>query len=100
MRPVLTTTLLLALALALPAAQSNVTYRRVEGWAPAPGGTSWGQVPGMAIDGSGRLFVFRRGEPPVVELDVEGRVLKTWGEKAFIWPHGMRVDRDGYLWCS
>ena len=100
MRPVLTTTLLLALALALPAAQSNVTYRRVEGWAPAPGGTSWGQVPGMAIDGTGRLFVFRRGEPPVVELDAEGRVLKTWGEKAFIWPHGMRVDRDGYLWIT
>jgi hypothetical protein len=77
LRPGLTTTLLLALALALPAAQSNVTYRRVEGWAPAPGGTSWGQVQGMAIDGSGRLFVFRRGEPPVVELDGEGRVLKT-----------------------
>jgi hypothetical protein len=51
LRPVLTTTLLLTLALALPAAQSNVTYRRVEGWAPAPGGTSWGQVPGIRLEG-------------------------------------------------
>jgi hypothetical protein len=25
----------------------------------------------MAIDDTGRLFVFRRGEPPVVELDAE-----------------------------
>ena len=44
--------------------------------------------------------MFRRGEPPVVELDADGRVLKTWGANAFVWPHGIRVDRDGYLWVT
>jgi sugar lactone lactonase YvrE len=72
----------------------------VPGWAPAPGGTSWGQVPGLTIDATGRLFVFRRGEPPVVELDPDGHVLRMWGEQTFVWPHGIRVDRDGFLWIT
>jgi sugar lactone lactonase YvrE len=92
--------LAMAASVVLAAQSAPATYRRVEGWAPAPGGTSWGQVPGMAIDGTGRLFVFRRGEPPVVELDADGTVLKAWGEKAFVWPHGIRVDREGYLWIT
>lgn len=93
--------LLLALGLGLLAGQpSPPAYRLVPGWAPAPGATSWGQVPGLTIDATGRLFVFHRGEPPIVELDAEGRVLKTWGERTFVWPHGIRVDREGYLWIT
>src|SRR6187402_1237389 len=77
------------------------SYRLVPGWAPAPGGAkSWGQVPGLTIDSMGRIIVFRRQEPPIVELDSDGHVLKTWGENTFIWPHGMRVDRDGFLWIT
>jgi len=76
-------------------------YRLVPGWAPAPpGAASWGQVPGLTIDAAGRIIVFRRQEPPIVELDGDGRVLKTWGENTFVWPHGMRVDRDGFLWIT
>jgi len=75
-------------------------YTRVVGWAPPPGGTEWGQVPGMTIDAAGRLFVFRRAEPPIVELDADGKVLKTWGDGTFVWPHGIRVDRDGFLWIT
>jgi len=76
-------------------------YRLVPGWAPAPGGAaSWGQVPGLTIDAAGRIVVFRRQEPPIVELDSDGRVLKTWGGNTFTWPHGMRADRDGFLWIT
>ena len=92
---------IVVLALGATAAQSAASrYDLEKGWAPAPGGTNWGQVPGMAIDDTGRLFVFRREEPPVVELDAGGHVLKTWGSNAFVWPHGIRVDRDGYLWIT
>lgn len=90
----------LGLATGLEGQSQPATYRRVEGWAAAPPGVTWGQVPGMAIDAAGRLFVFHRGAPPVVELDADGQVLKTWGTGAFVWPHGVRVDRDGYLWIT
>jgi streptogramin lyase len=75
-------------------------YHLAPNWGALPAGMSWGEVPGIAIDRRGTIFAFHRGEPPVVELDANGRVLKTWGEKMFVWPHGIRVDRDGFLWIT
>jgi hypothetical protein len=54
----------------------------------------------MAIDANGRLFAFHRSEPPIVEMDSDGHILKQWGEKLFAWPHGIRVDRFGFLWIT
>ena len=75
-------------------------YRVVPGWGALPPGLRFGEVPGMTIDATGRVFAFTRSEPPVIEFDPAGTVLKTWGEKMFVWPHGIRVDRDGFLWIT
>jgi N-acyl-D-amino-acid deacylase len=75
-------------------------YQLVPKWGELPAGMTWGEVPGMTIDADGRLFAFNRAEPPIVELDANGKVLKTWGEKMFVWPHGIRVDRNGFLWIT
>jgi sugar lactone lactonase YvrE len=75
-------------------------YRLVANWGALPGGASWGEVPGMAIDARGRIYAFHRSDPPIVELDASGRILKMWGEKLFAWPHGIRVDRSGNLWIT
>jgi N-acyl-D-amino-acid deacylase len=75
-------------------------YRLVPNWAQLPANLQLGEVPGMTIDPSGRVFAFHRAEPPIVELDASGKVLKTWGEKMFVWPHGIRVDRNGFLWIT
>lgn len=79
---------------------ANPPYQLVPGWGVLPGGATWGEVPGMAIDADNRIFAFHRSEPPVVEMDADGKVLKTWGEKMFVWPHGIRVDRFGFLWIT
>ena len=75
-------------------------YRLVADWAKLPASLQLGEVPGMTIDATGRIFAFHRADPPVVELDASGNVLKTWGEKMFVWPHGIRVDRNGFLWIT
>jgi DNA-binding beta-propeller fold protein YncE len=96
-------TLLVAALASAPVLHSQAPaapYRLVPDWGQLPDGASWGQVPGMAIDKSGRIFAFRRGEPPIVELDRDGHVLKMWGEKLFVWPHGIRVDASGALWIT
>ncbi len=41
-----------------------------------------------------------RPEPPVLKLDPNGRLLKTWGSGMFDFPHGFAVDDDGNLWAS
>jgi len=94
--------LLAAFAAGVPSARpaADEPYKLVDGWGPLPSGMSWGEVPGMTIDASGRIFAFHRNEPPIVEFDPSGKVLKTWGAGMFVWPHGIRVDRDGFLWIT
>ena len=75
-------------------------YRLVPNWGTLPAGLQYGEVPGMTIDATGRVFAFTRAEPPIIEFDATGRVLKAWGGKMFVWPHGIRVDRDGFLWIT
>jgi N-acyl-D-amino-acid deacylase len=83
-----------------PADTDAGAYRLVPNWGTLPAGLQFGEVPGMAIDAAGRVLAFTRSEPPVIEFDPSGNVLKTWGEKMFVWPHGIRVDRNGFLWIT
>jgi sugar lactone lactonase YvrE len=75
-------------------------YTVVAGWGQLTAPLKWGEVPNVAIDPKGTVFVFTRTEPPVVELNAAGAVLKTWGQGMFVWPHGIRFDRDGNLWIT
>jgi DNA-binding beta-propeller fold protein YncE len=75
-------------------------YKGVPGWGQLASPLKWGEVPNVAIDPKGTVFVFTRSEPPVVELSAAGKVLKTWGQGMFVWPHGIRFDRDGNLWIT
>ena len=84
----------------LRAQTASPPYKLVPNWGVLPNGATWGEVPGMAIDANGRLFAFHRSEPPIVEMDRDGKILKQWGDKLFVWPHGIRVDRFGFLWIT
>lgn len=76
-------------------------YKAVPGWGQQlPNGMKWGETSGMAIDAKGTVFAFTRAEPPIVELSPAGQVLRTWGDKMFVWPHGIRFDRDGNMWLT
>lgn len=76
-------------------------YRAVPGWGQQlPAGMKWGETSGMAIDAKGTILAFTRAEPPIVELDAAGKVLRTWGDKMFVWPHSIRVDRAGNIWVT
>src|SRR5579872_7087790 len=76
-------------------------YKAVPGWGQQlPNGMKWGETSGMAIDAKGTVLAFTRAEPPVVELNADGKVTRTWGDKMFVWPHGIRVDREGNIWMT
>ena len=84
----------------LLAQTASPPYKLVPNWGVLPNGETWGETPGMAIDAAGRLFAFTRSEIPIVEMDTDGHILKRWGQNMFAWPHGMRVDRFGFLWIT
>ena len=87
-------------------------YRLVEGWPQLPDGVeAWGQTIGVEIDGDGNLWVFHRcfstscdrgreNVTPVLKFDPSGRLVDSWGEGMFIWPHGFFLDDDGNVWVT
>jgi streptogramin lyase len=95
-------TLLLFATVVSAAGQSSapLPYTLAEGWGRLPEGEAWGEVTGVEIDSRGTIIALRRSNPPFVELDRSGKVLKTWGNGMFVWPHGFRIDRDGNLWVT
>lgn len=93
--------LIAALVFTFPNLAADDAYRAVPGWGQQlPNGMKWGETSGMAIDAKGTILAFTRAEPPIVELNADGKVLRTWGDKMFVWPHGIRVDREGNIWVT
>jgi hypothetical protein len=68
-------------------------YKVVPGWGQLASPLKWGEVPNVAIDPKGTVFVFTRSEPPVVELNAAGKVLKTWTDRSRKRPKASRSPK-------
>jgi DNA-binding beta-propeller fold protein YncE len=95
-------------------------YKLVEGWPTLPAsmnGGRWGEVIRVHVARDGNIWVFHRcfnvvppgsatcvnrGEanPPVLQFDPSGRLLKSFGAGLFAYPHGFTIDGDENLWAS
>ncbi len=81
--------------------EGGFRYEFVEGWGRLPEGFRLGgEIPGVATDSQDRVYVFNRGEHPVVVFDRDGRFLGSWGEDAFSRPHGITITPDDIVWCT
>ncbi len=75
-------------------------YRVVENFAKLPDGWSLTDVASVAVDSKDRVYVFNRGDHPMVVLDREGNFLRSWGEGVFARAHGLHIDADDNLYCT
>ena len=83
-----------------PSSKSVPTYKVVAGWPESSSPIKLGQVSAVATDASDRVFVFHRGEPPVVVFDRDGKYLRSWGEGLVKKAHGLRIDREQNVWTT
>ena len=75
-------------------------YRVVENWAKLPEGWNLTDAASVAVDSKDRIYVFNRGEHPMVVFDREGNFLRSWGEGLFARAHGLHIDADDNLYCT
>src|SRR6201991_3182149 len=75
-------------------------YRVVENWAKLPDGWEFRDVAAVAVDSKDRVYVFNRGQHPMMVFDRDGNFLRSWGEGLFGRAHGIHVDSDDNLYCT
>lgn len=67
--------------------------------APAAG---WkiGYPSAVTMDDAGLIYVLQRGEEadPVLVLDREGKIVRSWGRGLYKIPHSIRIDPQGNIW--
>src|SRR5260221_10759694 len=80
-------------------------------------GGHWGEVIRVHVPRDGNIWIFHRcfntvpaghatcigrgdANPPILEFDPSGKLLKSFGVGLFAYPHGFTIDPDGNLWTS
>ena len=80
--------------------QSEHKYRVVENWAKLPDGWEFMDVGAVACDSNDRVYVFCRGEHPMIVFDREGNFITSWGEGVFKRAHGLHIDKHDHLYAT
>ena len=84
-------------------------YRTTRDWGELPAGMTWPAVTAVEPAPDGSIFVVQRcfenscagrSEPPILKYNKDGKLLTTFGQNLFVFPHGATVDRDGNLWVT
>lgn len=78
----------------------SFTFEVLEDWAKLPEDWYLKDVGGVGVDSRDRVYVFNRGNHPMIVLDSEGNVLSTWGEGIFTRPHGVTMGPDETIYCT
>ena len=92
-----------ALTVGLPpkALIASTSYQVVHGWPTLPEGFAFGQVAGVGVDSHNHVFVFHRGDHPIMCIGgATGEIIKFWGDGFFDIPHGLAVDSKDNVWVT
>lgn len=81
-------------------ATDDAGYRVVPHWPQLPDGYRFGQVSAVAPDGDGEVFVFHRGEHPIIVFGRDGKFRRSFGNDLIASAHGLRFDADGNAWTT
>jgi DNA-binding beta-propeller fold protein YncE len=75
-------------------------YEVDAGWGKLPEGWEYRDVAAVGVDSKDRVYVFNRGEHPMIVFDREGNFLRAWGEDLFTRAHGLHIGPDDMLYCT
>jgi sugar lactone lactonase YvrE len=79
--------------------EGSLRYELVEGWERLPAGWKHADVAGVCCDPQGRVYLYARGEHPVIVYERDGTFLGSWGEGRFTYrTHGMYMGGDGLMY--
>lgn len=75
-------------------------YTANDCWAELPEGFCWKEVAAIATDSRDRVFVFSRGEHPLMVFEPDGVFVEEWDGSMFVRPHGLTIAPDDSVFCT
>lgn len=57
-------------------------------------------VVGVAVNSKDQIFVYHRGEHPMIVFDTEGNMIDSWGEDELKVAHGLFIDSDDNVYTT
>src|SRR5262249_50682173 len=75
-------------------------YQALARWEQLPPGWSFVEVAGVATDSKDRVYVFNRGEHPVMVFDRDGAFRTSWGEGLIKRAHGIHIGPDDAVYLT
>src|SRR3954467_8132508 len=102
-------------SLAPSSAQQNapqIAFQSVPDFPKLPDGMNFGEVPGVAVNSKGHVFVFTRSNSAqgpayaptaaqLIEFDQNGNYVREIGKGLYAWSfaHSVRIDKDDNIWA-
>ena len=80
--------------------EGQYKYEVSEGWGKLPDGWGFKECAAVGCDSSDNVYVFNRGEHPVIVFDAEGNFLRSWGEGLYPRAHGITMSPDGAIFLT
>src|SRR5256884_4579072 len=75
-------------------------YRVNAEWARLPDGWSFKEVGGVGVDSNDNVYVFNRGEHPMMVFDRAGTFLRSWDEGQYPRAHGVHMAPDDTMFLT
>jgi sugar lactone lactonase YvrE len=77
----------------------RIEYEPVPNWGKIPHGMTFrGSATSVAVDSLDRVYVFNRGNHPLMVFDPYGNLLRTWGSPdQFKRPHSIAIDEHDHV---
>jgi len=78
----------------------NGKWEVLASWGQLPAGTAWGAASQVSTTPEGQIVVFRRMVPSFFVFNPDGTFVKSWGDTPYRLAHGIRIDREGFIWVT
>ena len=104
--------LLLAAPVMAQTSVPEIAFESVPNFLKLPPGMNFGEVPGVAVNSKGHVFVFTRSNSAhgpaygpaaaqLLEFDRGGKFVREIGKDLYAWAfaHTVRIDRDDSIWA-
>lgn len=79
---------------------ASYTYEVKEGWGKLPQGWTYRECAAVGVDSRDNVYVFSRGEHPMIVFDREGKFQRSWGEGMYPRAHGITMGPGDTIFCT